>query len=152
MCRKERKEEEESWRHSEKHRAKQSRTKGESYNTNCRSQWPHHKHLLLHPESRQLLAQASKLRFSDSFFWLVDSKARHYCRTRQTRRDVNHSKLQRQKNTSEKLEAKSELILTICTCCCQKKTKVCFESPSLRKGIQHSQSLFSSSLLLPAKP
>lgn len=69
LCRKERKEEEESWRHSEKHRAKQSRTKGETFNTDCRSQRPHHKHLLLHPESRQLLAQASKLRFSQSFFF-----------------------------------------------------------------------------------
>lgn len=56
----ERKKGEESWRHSEKHRAKQSRTKGETSNTNCRSQWPHHTHLLSHPESRQLLAQASK--------------------------------------------------------------------------------------------
>lgn len=56
----ERKKGEESWRHSEKHQAKQSRTKGETSNTNCRSQWPHHTHLLSHPESRQLLAQASK--------------------------------------------------------------------------------------------
>lgn len=154
LCRKGRKEGEERWRHSELHRAKQSRTKGESSNTNCRSEWPHHKRLLLHPESRQLLARASKLRFSDCFSFFLAGRLKSPSllqnETDQKGRESFKPWVSQKKKTSLKsLKTKSELILTICTFCCQKKTRVCFESRSLRKGIKHSRSFFSLSLLLP---
>lgn len=150
LCRKERKEGEESWRHSEKHRAKQSRTMGETSNTNCRSQWPHHKHLLLHPESRQVLAQVSKLCFSDWFFWLDDSKARHYYRPEGT---WNIQNVSVRKTSLKSLTPSRSSYLQYALSAAKKKkknTKV-YKFKKRNTTLPEFLLFFSSSLLLPEK-
>lgn len=145
LCRKEGKEEEESLRHSEKHRAKQSRTKGETSNTNCRSQWPRHKHLLLHPESRQLLAHASKLCFSKSFFgWTTQKPVITAERDRPEGTWIIQNFTVR-KTSLKSLKSSQSLYLQYAL----SAAKVWFKRTSSRKGTQHSQSFFSSSFLLP---